>query len=136
MNDSGKALSGLAPAFAGAPVDDLLILVDDFALPAGSFRIRAGGSAGGHNGLKSVEDRLRTQQYARLRIGVGPLPAGLPGWRDFVLEAPEAGERDAIVALLPTMCEAVECWMAQGPERAMAQFNRKARPGEPDDATA
>lgn len=136
MNDSGKALSGLAPAFAGAPVDDLLILVDDFALPAGSFRVRASGSAGGHNGLKSVEDRLRTQQYARLRIGVGPLPRGLEGWRDFVLEAPEPAEREAIIALVPTMCEAVECWMAQGPERAMAQFNRKARPGEPDEESA
>jgi PTH1 family peptidyl-tRNA hydrolase len=134
MNESGRALGGLRAETPGAQLPDLLVLVDDFALPTGTFRIRGGGSAGGHNGLKSVEERLGTQQYARLRIGVGPLPRGLDGWRDYVLEPPADDEREAIVALLPTLCEAVECWMAQGAERAMAQFNRRLKTGEPDDA--
>jgi PTH1 family peptidyl-tRNA hydrolase len=130
MNDSGRALDGLRADEPGAPVHDLLVLVDDFALPAGTFRIRARGSAGGHNGLRSVEEQLRTQAYARLRIGIGPLPRGRDGWHDFVLEAPPADERRLIEDLLPTMAEAVECWMALGTEKAMAQFNRKAAAGE------
>lgn len=130
MNDSGRALSGLRALEPGAPVDNLLVLVDDFALPVGAFRVRAKGSAGGHNGLRSIELELRTQHYARLRIGVGPLPRGMNGWRDFVLEVPPKGERREIEELLPAMGEAVECWMAEGPERAMARYNRKTTPTE------
>jgi PTH1 family peptidyl-tRNA hydrolase len=133
MNDSGRALEGLRSMEPGAPLDDLLVLVDDFALPVGSFRIRGAGSAGGHNGLKSIEQQLRTQAYARLRIGIGPLPRGMDGWRDFVLEVPQREERDAIRELLPAMCEAVECWMALGVEQAMAQFNRRTKSAEPDE---
>jgi PTH1 family peptidyl-tRNA hydrolase len=124
MNDSGRALSGLRVPEPGAPLEHLLILVDDFALPVGGFRIRAQGSAGGHNGLKSVEQQVGTRLYARLRIGVGPLPTGMEGWRDFVLEVPPREERAAIDELLPLMCEAVECWMEEGAEAAM-RFNRK-----------
>lgn len=134
MNESGRALDGLRVTEPGAALPDLLVLVDDFALPVGSFRIRGGGSAGGHNGLRSVEQQLRTQLYARLRIGVGPLPRGLSGWHDYVLEVPPREERDAIRELLPVMCEAVECWMAEGAERAMAQFNRRTKSAEDDAA--
>jgi len=134
MNDSGLALAGLRAPEPGAPLDHLLILVDDFALPAGTFRIRAAGSPGGHNGLKSVEQRLGTRTYARLRIGVGPVPRGADGWRDFVLEEPTAEERAAIADLMPEMCEAVECWMAEGTSHAMARYNRKSAPGAPPDA--
>ena len=130
MNESGRALDGLSAVEPGAPLPDVLVLVDDFALPVGSFRIRASGSAGGHNGLRSIEQQLRTQAYARLRIGVGPLPRGLDGWHDFVLEVPPKEERDAIRELLPVMGDAVECWMADGAERAMAQFNRKTKSPE------
>ena len=133
MNDSGLALEGLRAAEPGAPLDDLLVLVDDFALPVGSFRIRGAGSAGGHNGLKSVEQRIGTRSYARLRIGIGPLPRGMDGWHDFVLDRPDQEERRIIAELLPVMCEAVECWMAEGTETAMARFNRKTALPEPDD---
>ncbi|MBI1723222.1 MAG: aminoacyl-tRNA hydrolase, partial [Gemmatimonadetes bacterium] len=80
--------------------------------------------------LRSIELALRTQHYARLRIGVGPLPRGMNGWRDFVLEVPPKDERREIEELLPVMGEAVECWMAEGPERAMARYNRKTTPTE------
>ncbi len=127
MNDSGAALSGLRADAPEGPLDDLLILVDDVAIPAGTFRIRARGSAGGHNGLKSVEAMVGTRWFARLRIGVGPAPPlydedDLP---DFVLSPLPAEEHAAVAALLPAMGEAVECWMAEGAERAMAQFNRR-----------
>lgn len=134
MNDSGLALRGLRAEEPGAPLPHLLVLVDDFALPVGTFRIRASGSAGGHNGLRSIEQVVRTRHYARLRIGVGPLPRGLDGWRDFVLEVPPREERRAIQELLTGMGDAVECWMAEGAEKAMARFNRRAATPNNDDA--
>lgn len=123
MNDSGRALKGLRAA-PGEAIPDLLILVDDFALDVGTFRLRAAGSAGGHNGLKSVEATLGTRNYARLRIGVGPKPAGVDQ-AEFVLEDLPRDERVLVKDLMPMMCEAVECWAAQGIERAMATYNRK-----------
>ncbi len=126
MNRSGAALAGLRAPGPDTPMPDLLLLVDDFAIPVGTYRLRAAGSAGGHNGLKSVEAALGTQRYARLRIGIGPVPPGASP-HDFVLEHAVREEREAIEALLPEMCEAVECWMGDGIERAMTRFNRKNR---------
>ena len=127
MNRSGAAL---APLHASAPFDpasDLLVVVDEAALPAGTFRLRASGSAGGHNGLKHLEAVLGSRDYPRLRIGVGPVPPGIGGdLAEFVLDAPDAGDRAAIVALLEPMAEAVECWIAEGIETAMNRFNRRA----------
>ena len=77
MNRSGAALASLRADPTFTPTSDLLILVDDFQIPLGTFRFRPDGSAGGHNGLKSIEGALQSQQYARLRIGVGPLPEGV-----------------------------------------------------------
>lgn len=127
MNNSGAALSGLRASSPEEPVRDLLVVCDDVALPAGVFRIRAKGSAGGHNGLKSVEAALGTRLYARLRIGVGPAPPlydedDLP---DFVLSPLPREEHEAVLALLPEMGDAVECWMTDGAEQAMAKFNRR-----------
>src|SRR6266536_506201 len=79
---SGADLTSLRADPTFDPSRDLLILVDDFNIPAGTFRLRADGSAGGHNGLKSIEGALQSQQYARLRIGVGPLPEGVSDWAD------------------------------------------------------
>lgn len=140
MNRSGRVLQGLRPAEPGGGVPDLLVLVDDFALPVGSFRLRSQGSAGGHNGLKSIEQVLGTRQYARLRIGVGPLPPGLDGWSDFVLERMGAEDRRIVADLMPTLIECVECWMREGTEVAMARFNRKLKgdtePADTDRADA
>ena len=92
--------------------------------PGGQFRLRGAGSAGGHNGLKSIEGALQRQDYARLRIGVGPVPAGLTDLADFVLGPFEPEEWRAVDALLDPMADAVECWLAEGIERAMSRFNR------------
>ncbi len=123
MNRSGAALAPLR-AFPGFdPAHDLLVLVDDVALPAGRFRLRGAGSAGGHNGLKSVEGALMRQDYARLRIGVGPLPPDGRDLADFVLDEFADDEWTLLTDLLDPMAEAVECWLAEGIEPAMNRYN-------------
>ena len=124
MNRSGAALAPLRARPDFDPSRDLLIVVDDVALPLGRFRLRGAGSSGGHNGLKSVEGTLQRQDYARLRIGVGPAPEGLDDLADFVLGEFTAEERETLEQLLEPMSEAVECWLAEGVERAMSRFNR------------
>lgn len=130
MNRSGSALSGLRAPEPDAPLEDLLVLVDDFALPVGSFRVRAKGSSGGHQGLESIEAALGTRHYARLRIGIGPVPEGVEHHSEFVLSPLPKAERAVIEELMPLMAEAVECWMSQGAERAMARFNKKTQAPE------
>lgn len=111
MNRSGAALASLRADPTFTPTRDLLILVDDFQIPLGTFRFRPEGSAGGHNGLKSIESALQSQQYARLRIGVGPLPEGIGDWADYVLNNFEPEEREQVDALMPQMIETVEKWL-------------------------
>jgi peptidyl-tRNA hydrolase, PTH1 family len=124
MNRSGAAIAPLRSVTGFDPAQHLLVLVDDVALPIGRFRLRGAGSAGGHNGLKSVEGVLQRQDYARLRIGVGPAPPELDDLADFVLDEFTAEERDTIAGLLDPMSEAVESWLQGGIEKAMNQFNR------------
>jgi len=111
MNRSGAALASLRADPAFVPSRDLLILVDDFQIPLGTFRFRPDGSAGGHNGLKSIEGSLQSQQYARLRIGVGPLPEGTGDWADYVLAPFADAELEQIQSLMPEMIAAVEKWL-------------------------
>jgi PTH1 family peptidyl-tRNA hydrolase len=122
MNRSGAVLASLRSLSGFDPARDLLIMVDDVALPIGRFRLRGAGSAGGHNGLKSVEGALRRQDYPRLRIGVGPRPMQGDELADFVLDKFTREEREALDALLDPMTNAVECWVAEGIEAAMRRF--------------
>lgn len=126
MNRSGTALAPLRARPDFDPSSDLLVLVDEVALPVGRFRLRGAGSAGGHNGLKSIEGALQRQDYARLRIGVGPAPAGIGDLADFVLGELERDEIAAIEELLDPMADAVECWVTDGIERAMNRHNTSA----------
>lgn len=124
MNHSGQELSRLRVHEPNAEVPGLLVVVDDFAIPAGTFRLRSHGSSGGHNGLKSVQSSLGTTFYNRLRVGVGPKPEGVDQ-ADFVLDNLPREDRRLVDELMDRMCEAVECWGAYGIERAMSEFNRK-----------
>ena len=126
MNLSGAALRPYLRREGFSYMKDLLIIVDEVALPIGSFRIRAGGSAGGHNGLKSVEGALGSQEYARLRIGVGPEdPARRRGdLADYVLSDFGKRESQTVRELLPTLTELVELWLAEGAHKAMNRFNK------------
>jgi PTH1 family peptidyl-tRNA hydrolase len=124
MNRSGAVLAPLRSRSGFDPARDLLVLVDDVALPAGKFRLRGAGSAGGHNGLKSVEGALRRQDYPRLRLGVGPYAPADGELADFVLDGPSREDRSAILELLPTAAQAVDVWITEGIEVAMNRFNR------------
>ncbi len=111
MNRSGAALASLRADPAFDPARDLLILVDDFQIPVGTFRFRSEGSAGGHNGLKSIEAALQSQQYGRLRVGVGPLPEGIGDWADYVLAPFEPEQMEQVEALTPKLIDEVEKWV-------------------------
>jgi PTH1 family peptidyl-tRNA hydrolase len=124
MNRSGAALAPLRALPDFDPAQHLLVLSDDVALATGRFRLRGAGSAGGHNGLKSIEGVLQRQDYARLRIGVGPKPPEIDDLADYVLAEFTPEERAALESLLDPMAEAVECWLTEGIERAMTKFNK------------
>lgn len=124
MNRSGAALAPLLGRPGFDPASDLLVVVDDVALPLGRFRLRGAGSPGGHNGLKSIQGVLRRQDYPRLRIGVGLKPPEWNDLSDFVLGRFSPDERRALDELLDPMADAVECWVADGIEAAMQRYNR------------
>jgi len=111
MNSSGAALASLRADPAFNPASDLLILVDDFQISSGTFRLRGEGSSGGHNGLKSIEAGLQSQAYARLRIGVGPLPEGMSDWSEYVLAPFDPEQLEQLETLQPELIAAVEQWL-------------------------
>jgi PTH1 family peptidyl-tRNA hydrolase len=127
MNLSGQALKNYVRRPFWSAAKDLLVVVDEVQIPVGRFRIRAHGSAGGHNGLKSVEQALGSQQYPRLRIGVGPSEErkGVYGdLADFVLAPFARDEREDVLTLLPPLTATVETWLKDGIEKAMNLHNR------------
>jgi len=133
MNLSGQALKNFVRRPFWSPAKDLLVVVDEVQLPVGRIRIRPRGSAGGHNGLKSIEHALDTQEYGRLRIGVGPSEERKGIYKDladFVLAPFAKDEKEDILALMPQLTATVETWLKDGPEKAMNLHNRK--PKDPD----
>jgi PTH1 family peptidyl-tRNA hydrolase len=123
MNLSGRVL---APLLRDASFDvarDLLILVDDTALDVGRLRFRASGSSGGHNGLKSIESVLRTQEYARLRIGVGA-PAGGTDLADWVLSPFDKEDARLVQSLMPDVIAAAQAWLDEGADTISSRFNK------------
>lgn len=121
MNRSGGAVGDLL-RFYKVPVDDLIVVVDEVALPAGQLRARPSGSAGGHNGLKSIIGVLGTERFARLRIGVG---RGDPrrDLADHVLSMIPADVRPVIDEAVVRAADAVECFARDGIEKTMQVFN-------------
>jgi PTH1 family peptidyl-tRNA hydrolase len=121
MNLSGRAVRQyLAIERPAAP--RIVAGLDDVALPLGRLRVRPRGSAGGHNGLASIIEHLGTEDFPRVRMGVGPGPAGAD-LADFVLEEFTREERDPVEALLDRAAEAAGCLIEEGPEAAMGRFN-------------
>jgi PTH1 family peptidyl-tRNA hydrolase len=121
MNESGKAV-GAWLEWLKLTVADLLVVVDDVALPMGQIRLRPEGSSGGHNGLKSIESHLGTDRYARLRCGVDAVP---PGWalERWVLSRFRPEEEDALGQMIRTARLAIECCQREGIAVAMNRFN-------------
>jgi PTH1 family peptidyl-tRNA hydrolase len=112
-----------------APQTDLLVIADDVAIPVGTYRMRAKGSAGGSNGLKSVEGVLKTQEYPRLRIGTRPADERREtgALRDFVLSEFGKLEEREVRELFPPVVAMVETWLRDGAEKAMSRHNPPAK---------
>jgi PTH1 family peptidyl-tRNA hydrolase len=123
MNKSGTALISLAMIPDFDITEDLLVVSDDATLDVGRVRFRPRGGAGGHNGLKSVTGALGTDDYARLRVGVGQAPGNID-LTDWVLSSMNGEDEDVVVGLLPNLTRAVETWMSEGTEEAMNEFNQ------------
>ena len=129
MNLSGEALAPYLRRPFWSPATDMLVIVDEVALPLGTFRIRANGSAGGHNGLKSIERAVGNREYARLRVGIQPEDERMRGdLADYVLHPASAREREVIGGLMPRIEDAVGVWMRDGVLAAMNKHNGKEQP--------
>lgn len=131
MNRSGAAVAEAVRFYKIDPAVDLMVLVDDVALPCGAIRIRAEGSAGGQNGLRDIEQKLGTLAYPRLRIGVDD-PGRIPR-ADYVLGRFTPEQWAAVDPALDRAADAVETWASRGLGAAMNAFNTRADKGRADD---
>lgn len=144
MNDSGLAVRKVL-AREHAPLHEILVVADDFALPFGKLRFREAGSHGGHNGLRSIIDELGTEKFSRLRVGIGD---PVRNARDHVLSRFEPDEVQRLDELLDAAADAAEAWARDGTSKAANRYNtfqlreadaaRLAAPGDvdgPPDAT-
>jgi peptidyl-tRNA hydrolase, PTH1 family len=127
MNLSGQSVQS-AMAFYQLEPADVMIVLDDVALPVGKIRIRAGGSSGGHNGLKDIERALSSDKYPRLRIGIDAPPPRVPQ-RDYVLGRFPDEQKSMIEQTYARACDAIVTWIEKGIATAMNQFNAVADNG-------
>ncbi len=136
MNLSGQGVQPLL-SFFKLPPDRLIVVYDELELAPGTIRIRRGGSAGGHNGVSSIIERLGTPEFYRLRIGIGRpiIPSGadkgelVSGW---VLSRPPAADRAVYQQGIDSACEALDCLVLEGPTAAQNRFNKKNRSEKPE----
>lgn len=122
MNLSGEAV-GEAARFYKLPPERVLVITDDVSLPVGKLRIRKGGSAGGHNGLKSIIQHLGTDQFPRIKVGVGQKPHPDYDMADWVLSKFAGEDLKTITEAIRKAADAVECLIQEGPDKAMNRFN-------------
>ncbi len=122
MNLSGEAVRQ-AVDFYKLPPEHVLVLSDDTALPLGKLRIRKGGSAGGHNGLKNIILHLGTDQFPRLRVGVGDKPHPDYDMADWVLGKLQGEDKKVMDAAVKRAADGVECILSQGLDQGMNRFN-------------
>jgi len=122
MNLSGEAVRPAADFYKVSP-DHILVVSDDVALAPGKLRIRRSGSAGGHNGLKSIIQHLGTDRFPRLRVGVGGKPHPDYDLADWVLGKPQGEDKEAFDAAVKRAADAVECIVKDGVDKAMSKFN-------------
>ncbi len=123
MNLSGMAVARLVEKY-GLDVGDLIVLVDDIDLPLGSLRIRPRGSAGGHNGLKSIIGALDSGDFVRVRMGVRP-DEPIDDMVSHLLSRFHAADLETVTEMLDQACEAVHVLLREGSQKAMNRFNRR-----------
>lgn len=131
MNLSGVSVSALLKELELSPTSDLIVLYDELAFPLGELRLRPGGSSNGHNGVKSITSVLGTEDWMRVRLGVGkPAPADgreiKSGGKDYLLTPMRKAELEVLDGVLDRAAQAVEWIMQRGMSDAMNEFNRKA----------
>ena len=125
MNLSGEAV-GQAARFYKIPADHVLVVSDDISLPVGAMRIRTKGSAGGHNGLKNIISVLGTEEFPRIRLGVGAPPYPDYEMMDWVLSVFRNQDAVDMADAAGRAADAVECYITKGPEKTMNLYNQKA----------
>lgn len=124
MNLSGEAVGQAAKFYKISP-EHVIVVSDDVALPIGKLRIRKGGSAGGHNGLKNIIQNLGTDHFPRMRMGVGALPHPDYDMADWVLSGFKNQDAEDMERLAETVCDAIVSYIGEGPDRAMNKFNSR-----------
>ena len=128
MNLSGEAARALLQAYHLQP-EQMLVIFDDIWLPPGVVRVRAKGSAGGHNGMKSIIHALGTEAFPRVRIGIGQPPAEMD-LADYVLAPPTPEERERLLLAVQRAADACEAWLTNPIEQVMNHFNRSVPDAE------
>jgi PTH1 family peptidyl-tRNA hydrolase len=123
MNESGRAVAPVVRR--GGEGATLIVVHDELDLPSGRVKVKAGGGSAGHNGLKSIDSHLHSNEYARVRIGIGK-PPGRQAGADYVLKRPGASERSVLVEAIAEAADAVEAIVSDGVEAAMNRFNASA----------
>lgn len=121
MNLCGQAYVRALEVY-DVPVEQALVVSDDFMLPFGTLRFRADGSSGGHNGLKSIQGALGSEAYPRLKVGIGPVPPPMDP-AVYVLQAYDAEQRKALPDLLERAATAARLWLREGLSAAANRFN-------------
>ena len=129
MNLSGMSVARLLERYE-LETGDLVVLLDEVNLPLGSLRVRLRGSAGGHNGLKSVIGELESDDFVRLRMGVGP-EHPVEDLSSYILSRFRKADMEGVADLLDRATEAVRVILREGAPKAMNQFNRRAAPQQP-----
>ncbi len=128
MNLSGRAAVAVHARFENTS-DEFLAVVDDIALPLGHLRLRRRGSDGGHNGLRSIASELGTNDFSRLRLGIGSVPAGVDP-ADYVLDPFDDDETETADEMISRAGECLEAVIRQGFDRSMGEFNVPPLEGE------
>ncbi len=125
MNLSGESLGEVLRYYHAEP-QNLIVIYDDFDLAAGTLRIRKKGSAGSHNGMKSVIEQIGSQDFPRVRVGIGK--SGGLDWKDFVLGKVTGGQQQLISEAVEQAADSIMCILEKGIDKAMNEYNKKAKP--------
>lgn len=124
MNDSGTAVAPLVRRYGIADLGRLVVVHDELDLPVGRVKVKVGGGTAGHRGLRSVKDHLHSQDFVRVRIGIGR-PPGRQEATEYVLRTPPAAERAELAVAVEEAADAVEAILALGSDAAMNRFNAR-----------
>lgn len=132
MNASGESIRAAADFYKLAP-EQVIVIYDDISLDVGSVRVRAKGSAGGHNGMKSIIAHLGTQDYPRVRVGIGEKPPRMD-LADYVLSHFTKAELETVEGAVKDAADAVELLIREGAQAAMNRYNKVKKPKEKAEA--